>query len=290
MLGKKIWNSLTSSFQIDIQGSRSEFLKQEEYDGTLLWDFIRRRVNPSTSVGASRFKDELETKKLSDFDNNVTKYNTWFDDTREHITKEEGEGYTEYLRALFRAYLTSTNKEFVDSIAAERRDWIQGKVGANYSHRDLMELGRLTYNNLVEDGTWETNPKNSAVKTKEQNFLALATELVKTLSNQTDNSTGNKKKNGDGDKNSWRYDNPDNLQEKVINGRTMKWCSKDCHRRPQWCGRRNCLNKAELAAAMKKKQEKGKQTPEDGRVKVSKDFKMALAALTTVEDFRALED
>ena len=75
-----------------------------------------------TSVGTSIFKDELETKKLADFDNDVTTYNTWYEDTRDHTTKEKGEGYAEYLRASFRTYLTSSNKEFADSIGAERRD------------------------------------------------------------------------------------------------------------------------------------------------------------------------
>ena len=124
--------------------------------------------------------------------------------------KEEGKGYTEYLRALFQAYLSSTKKEIVDSIAAERRDWIQGKIASDYSHRDLMELGRLTYNNLVEDGTWETNSKPKETKTKEQNFLALATELVKTLAKtgEVGNTTGGKRKDGDTNKDKWRDENP----------------------------------------------------------------------------------
>ena len=111
-------------------------------------------MNPSTTVGASKLKNEIEAKTLADFKYSVTSYNTWFEDTMESIVKEEGTGYNEYMRSLFHAYLTSSNKEFTDAISSERRDWIQGKVKADYSYLDLMELGRLTYNNLIKDESW----------------------------------------------------------------------------------------------------------------------------------------
>ena len=60
MMGKQIWNSLSSAFQIEMTPHKSEFLRDHECDGPLLWDFIRRRVKPSTTVGASKLKDNLE--------------------------------------------------------------------------------------------------------------------------------------------------------------------------------------------------------------------------------------
>ena len=36
MMGAKVWNSLTSQFQIDILGSKGEFERKEEYDEPLL--------------------------------------------------------------------------------------------------------------------------------------------------------------------------------------------------------------------------------------------------------------
>ena len=134
--------------------NRDEFQRNRECDGPLLWDFIRRRVNPSTSVGASRLKEKLESTTLEDMDHDVVRYNSWFEDMRVMITKEEGEGYSEYLRAMFRAYLSSGNQKFLDAIQAEERDWMQGKVRSGYGYRDLMSLGRLTYNNLLEKGAW----------------------------------------------------------------------------------------------------------------------------------------
>ena len=275
-------------FQIDIQGSRAEFQRERECDGVLLWDFIRRRVNPSTSVGASRLKEKLENTTLKDLDHDVIRYNTWFEDMRDGINKEEGEGYSEYLRVMFRAYMSSSNQPFLDAIQVEERDWMQGEVRQGYNYRDLMNLGRLTYNNLVEKGSWEvsTSPakEDPAVK-----YLALATEMLRSYNKDGKGTTddGGKRKN-------WRYDNPDNLKEKKIGGRTMKWCKQDCHRRPQWCGRRNCLSNAEYEAQGSKRRDAkpGKPTDSSGvgtKMNVTKDFRLALAALTTEGDFEALE-
>jgi hypothetical protein len=122
MLGNKLWASLTSDFKIEIQGDHEHFKHGQEYDGPRLWDYIRRRVNPTTNVGASKLKDMIETAKLSDFSNDVIKFNTWFDDTTKNIIKEEETGrYNEYLRPLFKTYLGCTNTEFVESIKDEKR-------------------------------------------------------------------------------------------------------------------------------------------------------------------------
>ena len=77
MLGNKLWASLTSDFKIEIQGNQEEYKFGHEYDGPKLWDYIRRRVNPTTTVGASRLKDMIESANLCDFSNDVIKFNTW---------------------------------------------------------------------------------------------------------------------------------------------------------------------------------------------------------------------
>ena len=79
-------------------------------------------MNPTTSVGASSFKEQLENKTLADFSGDIVKYNTWFQDMRDEIIKEEGsDRYNEYLRNLFKAYLTCPDAEFVDTIKFEKR-------------------------------------------------------------------------------------------------------------------------------------------------------------------------
>eukprot|EP00957_Ditylum_brightwellii_P019859 1498610-Ditylum_brightwellii.AAC.1 len=40
----------------------------------------------------------------------------------------------------------------------------------------------------------------------------------------------------------WKYCNPDNAETMERNGRTWKWCKNNCHPKPLWCPRPNCLN------------------------------------------------
>ena len=60
MMGAKIWNSFTSDFQIGPIGSKHEFNQSGEYNGSLLLDFVRRSINPFTTVGESKLKDDIE--------------------------------------------------------------------------------------------------------------------------------------------------------------------------------------------------------------------------------------
>ena len=62
---------------------------------------------------------------------------------------------------MFSAYLACNNTEFVDVIKDERRGWTQGKLGAAYTYLDLMKLGRLAYNNLVDKESWNDKPTKS---------------------------------------------------------------------------------------------------------------------------------
>ena len=68
IMGKKIWNSLTSKYKIEILGKRSKFKRGREYDGVILWDFIRRMVNLTTTIGASSYKEEIEKVTLAQFE------------------------------------------------------------------------------------------------------------------------------------------------------------------------------------------------------------------------------
>ena len=43
----------------------------------------------------------------------------------------------------------------------------------------------------------------------------------------------------------WRYKNPDGLKELEREGKTYKWCNKDCHPAKQWCDRPVCRNRAD---------------------------------------------
>ena len=57
-----------------------------------------------------------------------------------------------------------------------------------------------------------------------------------------------------------------------------------------WCGRENCLNKADFAKKMEKeKGGSGNSSQNANNTSVSKDFKIALAAMTSAEDFNSLK-
>ena len=124
--GASIWNSLTSDFQLDMHGQEENFSRDNEYDGLELWNHIRMEVNPSTKVGACSLKEEIESKTLQDFGDDVKGYNSWLTDTKKEIIRQEGTGkYNEYIRYAFKTYLTSTNEEFNEAIKDVKRRWTQ---------------------------------------------------------------------------------------------------------------------------------------------------------------------
>ena len=292
MMGSKLWDSFTPEFKIEIMGSREEFEREEETDGPLLWDFVRRRINPTTTVGASRLKDEIETKTLDDFDHDVVKFNTWFCDTRDLIIRDEGDKYDEYLRSLFRAYQASNQPEFSDTIAAQKRKWIHGEVKSGYSFRDLMEVARVTYNNMIEDRSWNVRKKKTEAD-GDKSYLALATQVLQKVESVCNDQVERRKgKRGDDFPNyaPWRFENPEGLVEKVIKGKTMKWCKSDCHPKPMWCGRKICMNRADYIASQNKKNKAKLDEDKNEKMKVNKSFRLALAALTSEEDFARLEE
>ena len=148
----------------------------------------------------------------------------------------------------------------------------------------------------------ESKPKgndNNSNPTDQKNFLALATELISNLKNSNRGSADDDKKENGGRRTylPWRFDNPEGATTKEVRGTVMRWCSNDCHPRPMWCGRKNCLNKAEYASKMqearssedKKDKRKSQITENKPMNKVSNDFKIALAAMCSNEDYALLE-
>ena len=157
---------------------------------------------------------------------------------------------------MFRAYLLCGDKEFNGANKDEKRRWTQGKLGSNYTHRDLMDMGRLTYNNLVSDKTriagCTEKVKADKVDT-EKKYLALATELMKKISGYKQLGGTRREKATEGERyKPWRFENPDGLKTKMILQNKMTWCSNDCHDKPMCCGRKNYLNCADYSEAWKK--------------------------------------
>ena len=84
----------------------------------------------------------------------MVKFNTWFYDTLDLIIRDKEDKYDKYLRSLFRAYQASDQPEFRGTIAVQKRKWVRGEVNPGYNFRDMMEIARVTYNNIIENRSW----------------------------------------------------------------------------------------------------------------------------------------
>ena len=125
----------------------------------------------------------------------------------------------------------------------------------------------------------------------------LATEIMKKMTSMTSGSSKvNGNRTGERTYQPWRFENPDNSKTKEVRGSIMKWCENDCHSRPMWCGRRNCLNRADFSAEWKKKNETkkrneaGTENKRENNELSTSEFKIALAAMTSADDFEALKE
>lgn len=72
-------------------------------------------------VGASKLKDQIEKGTLKSFGNDIIKYNDWTNGTHEQTIKEEGNGYSEYMGSMFKAYLACDHSEFSEMVKSENR-------------------------------------------------------------------------------------------------------------------------------------------------------------------------
>ena len=56
-----------------------------------------------------------------------------------------------------------------------------------------------------------------------------------------------------------------------------------------WCARKNCLDKADFAKQMEKEKDtSGNLGQGANKISMSKDFKIALAAMTSADDYKSL--
>ena len=150
-----------------------------------------------------------------------------------------------------------------------------------------MEVALTTYYDQEADKTWS---RNKAKLPNDAKFLALAAQVEdfkKALNNNADKpGTGVRKCTV------WRYKNPDNQRVLEQNGKTYKWCDKDCHPCEQWCECKNCRHCADYKNSVeekKKEDEKRGITSNKNKQLFSNKFKVALAAITSANDYQALE-
>eukprot|EP00957_Ditylum_brightwellii_P189456 14420800-Ditylum_brightwellii.AAC.1 len=144
---------------------KKKFKRGNNHDRILLWKHLINHVDPSTCVSVSNLKDELESAFCDDFDQDIKKFNTWFTNKRSKIVKEVGtDGYTEYLRCLFKVYKTAKDKVCIATIVEERHKWMLGRLKDKYRHSDIMELATKMYNNQKALGEWNAGNKEQSAK------------------------------------------------------------------------------------------------------------------------------
>ena len=72
------------------------------------------------------------------------------------------------------------NAKFKIAVEEEQSVWIQSKLADDYSHDNLMDLGRVTFNNLVESKDWKLGKTPEPKKENErEKIFTLATEILK---------------------------------------------------------------------------------------------------------------
>ena len=206
------------------------------------------------------------------------------------------EGYTEYTCCLFKAYRTAEDEEFLDAVNDERRKWMLGDVPENYSYKDLLAYALKIYTNQRSLGEWNSGKAKRHKSVKKDNegedpkimaLISAVTDIKKrlemkpgTITNEQDDTSA---ENG-ANRNAWRYDNPEGKEKMIRDNHEFKWCSNDCHKKPQWCGRRNCLPRAKYKAR-RDNNNQAKNNSETGKIKTSEEFKVALSAITSETDF-----
>eukprot|EP00957_Ditylum_brightwellii_P197901 15076416-Ditylum_brightwellii.AAC.1 len=85
---------------------------------------------------------------------------------------------------------------------------------------------------------------------------------------------------------SWRYQNPDSKKTIQKGNHALKWCTNDCHAHPMWCSQSNCLPYKEY---QKKREEEGKGGV-GNELKKRDNFKVALLALLSDNDFKSIKE
>jgi len=122
------------------------------------------------------YKDALDVATMKDYRDDVKVFNEWFEDITVKIVRDKGDNSykKEYLRYLFRIYITSRNKDFIDLIKTERCKWLTNKQSADYDYLDLMKFALAEYVNSKELKEWLPLKDD---KSPNPEFLVLSAEI-----------------------------------------------------------------------------------------------------------------
>eukprot|EP00957_Ditylum_brightwellii_P042860 3244292-Ditylum_brightwellii.AAC.1 len=181
----------------------------------------------------------------------------------------------------------AVDSKFVKAVTQEQRLWMMGWQADTYKYADLMQFALTLFNNRVALSKWKGKKGQLVDKTsaggEEPKILVLLTEIQTAIrgGNLTSNSGGannggigtgrganSRGSEGGGrriqsKKGSWKFRNSNNLDTIERKDRTWKWCKNDCHPKPMWCPRPNCMSREAYKEHMQSEKETaGKTQPE----------------------------
>ncbi len=232
VLAKLIENILTPMGYQDLllQKESFEFTNpttgETHFDGPTMLKIIFTIINPDTIVGMDSLKAQLETMKLHEHGNDVSKMLTKMQSIYRTL-KENGHAPDSYRRYVYTALKTGPNSDFnafMDRIV----DDIQSGCGynKNITTDELILAARTKYHNMVEDKSW------SKVDPRDAKILALTTKLekIEKEGKASANATNGTNPGGSNPTNTHKLQPLDEWRKKFdgakkeVAGRTYYWC------------------------------------------------------------------
>ena len=243
-------------------------LDQIQQDGPLLLKFVLDDTYIASQASTFTIKEKFYDLNLKKYKWNVQSLNQ---DVREKqvdlIAAGHGSDNTDVIISLFRAYGTSTNNEFLNSVDYWKNEWSSGVWN---TPEELMRKADAKYSELKDLGTW-------GKRTKDDQYVALSARIDAISKSQEGLNQKNKNSNDttdDGKKTGapkWKYDKSLSKTNKYErNGKTYHWCTGPGHNgigmwvihEPGTCTKasndskkinHNSLDKKALTAALKAK-------------------------------------
>jgi len=223
-------------------------LAEIDQDGPLLLKMILDDTFIATNASTYTIKEQFYDLHLKQYKWNVQALNL---DVREKCADLKAAGNasdeTDLMISLFRAYNTSTNDEFKNSVLFWKNEW---NANTFTTAEELMTRADAKYVELRSMGTWGKQSN------KDQQIVALTMQLEELLKNKQPSSassvattTTTSTKTSDSKKNQvpkWKYDKSLSAAGTLErNGKTYHWCTGPGHQgkamwtihKPGTCGK-----------------------------------------------------
>lgn len=221
---KSIMRSLSTEGKAKITVWKDMYIIDGKQSGVALFKIVVRESHLDTHATVTTIRTQLSTLDtyVHTIGCNILKLNQY---VKQLVTNLQARGETtnNLLVNLFKAYLSTNDKEFVRYIHAKKDSYDEGN---NTSPDELMNLASNKYKLLKQSGKWEAPDAN------EEKLIALQTEIqklkYKARAIRTENGGDRKGKTGK-EKTTWES-RPDWLAKNIkptLLKKSKNWRSKD---------------------------------------------------------------